>query len=448
MKRILLISPPFYRLMGSHYNGIHLGLGYIAAVLNKHGHMAEIYNADFSNSDLYLDQRQLFNNFDLYKNILNNTEHAIWKDISRTIKNVNPDYIGIQMYTATFKSAQNIANIAKFLNSKIKIVVGGTHPSLDPEGTMRSGPYDYVVRGEGEYTFLDIVNEVEPSQIKGLTFRNKEGTIISNDDRLFIENLDMLPFPVREQIYIEKEKIDSGAIITSRGCPFKCAYCASPRIWQKKVRYRSVENILEELEYIKKQLNVPIVRFQDDTFTLNKNRAVEICEGILKRDLNIKWICDTRVDKLDKNLLCLMKKAGCIRIKIGVESGSDRILKSVKKGIVNEQIKRAVKIIKEVDIPLTIYLMIGFPDETDKEIEQTIHFAEEINADYNSLSIVAPYYGTQMYEDLKKKGFGFDRQHWEYFFHQSREMIINKNISAQMIDRFFSLNEKGKGERV
>ncbi len=448
MAKVLLISPPFYRLMGSHYNGIHLGLGYISSLLKRNGHKTIIYNADYCDGENYLDQKKLFDNFEQYKVVLNDLNNPIWNEVSDTIKNVNPDYVGIQMYTGTFKSAQNVATIAKICNSAIKVIVGGTHPTLDPIGTIKFDAYDYVVRGEGEYTVLDILNNTDLNKIDGLTFKNKDNSIINNRDRDFNKDLDALPFPDRDSFYYGNGKIDVGAIITSRGCPFQCTYCASPQIWKRKTNYRSVEDVLEELEYIVKHHNVPLIRFQDDTFTLNKKRVMEIFEGILGKGLDFKWICDTRVDKLDKQLLSLMKKSGCIRIKIGVETGSDKILKRVKKGITTEQIRNAISLIREVGIPLTIYLMIGFPGETDEDVRKTIRFAEEIKADYNSLGIIAPYYGTEMYEELANNGFDFSRCHWEYFFHQSEEMILNTKISEDLKDSFLSLNERGRGERL
>ncbi|KKR33234.1 MAG: protein involved in methylthiolation of isopentenylated A37 derivatives in tRNA [Candidatus Gottesmanbacteria bacterium GW2011_GWC2_39_8] len=434
--------------MGSHYNGLNLGIDYIASFLNQNGHEVIIYNADFQNDTNYLDQRKLFENFNQYKTILDDKNHSIWKEVREVIKDVKPDFIGIKMYTGTFKSAQNVAEIAKELNPEIKIIAGGTHPTLDPIGTMKTGVYDYVVRGEGEYTVLELMNGIDAYQIKGITFKNREGENVNNADRGFIENLDSLPFPQRDNYYSGNDCIDVGSIITSRGCPFQCTYCASPQIWDKKTRYRGVDNVLEELEYMTNSKGVSLIRFQDDTFTLNKKRAMEILDGILSKGLNIKWVCDTRVDKLDKEVLQIMKKSGCIRVKIGVESGSDEILKRVKKGISLEQIRNAVKLIKEIAIPLTAYFMIGFPGETDDDVRKTIQFAEEINADYNSLSVIAPYFGTQVYNDLEQSGFEFDKHHWEYFYHQSKAMILNTGISRHLINEFFALNDKGKGKRV
>lgn len=434
--------------MGSHYNGIHLGLSYIASVLNENCFDTEIYNADFLDSGKYSNQRELFDSFDVYIKILNDPSHPIWTEIRDTIKKSDPDYIGIQMYTGTFKSAQMVAAIARSWKPGVKIVVGGTHPSLDPVGTIDCKLYDYVIRGEGEFAFKEILEGKDPAGIKGLTFRDDSGAVVNNASRDFIEDLDSLPFPTRDRICNGNGKIDIGTIITGRGCPFLCSYCASPELSNQKTRYRSVENVLAELEYMVRQYKISLVRFQDDTFTLNKNRTAEICEGILRKGLGIEWVCDTRVDRLDSDLLKLMKRAGCIRVKIGVESGSNEILRMVRKGVTVELIRRGVGIIKEAGIPLTVYLMIGFPGETDDDVRKTIRFAEEIDADYNSLSVVAPYYGTRIYKTLVNGGFSFEKSNWEYFFHQSRAMIMNTKISRHVIDEFFGLNEKNKGERV
>ena len=152
--------------MGSHYNGLPVGLGYIASVLRQNGNEVKIYNADYLDDNTFLDQKKLYENYDNYKKILNEIEHPIWHEIEKKIKTFAPDYLGIQIYTATFKSAKNIAEIAKSINQEIVVVVGGTHPSLDPVSTLQGAPYDYAVFGEGEYTFLDIVNGKSINQIR------------------------------------------------------------------------------------------------------------------------------------------------------------------------------------------------------------------------------------------------------------------------------------------
>lgn len=448
MKRVLLVSPPFYRLLGSHYNGIHLGLCYIASVLDGAGYDVKIYNADFVDSDKFLDQRGLFENSENYKSILNNFSHPIWQEVKKNIEQFNPAIIGIQMYTGAYKSANNVAIVSKEINPEIVIVAGGTHPTIEPEGTLKDGAYDYLIRGEGEYSFLELIKGRKAEEILGLSFKAKNGEFIHNPDRDFIKDIDSIPFPNRDLFLNGSEKIDRSAIITSRGCPFKCTYCVSPKLWRLKVRYRSVENVLKELEYIYNKYKLPLIRFQDDTFTLKKNRVKEICTGILKRSLKFEWVCDTRVDRLDREMLALMKKAGCIRVKIGVESGSDEILAEVNKGFTKAQIRKAVSAIKTVGIPMTVYLMIGFPGETNEHVKETIDFAKEIEAEYYSLSIVSPYFGTQMYHELEENGYKFNKSHWEYFYHQSKDMILNTKIDPLLIEEFFVLNDFGKSGRV
>ncbi|MBI4283306.1 MAG: radical SAM protein [Chloroflexi bacterium] len=447
MKRVLLIAPPFYRLMGSHYNGLHLGIGYIAAVLKQNGYEVKLYNADYLNTSQYADQRQLFNNFSTYKATLTDLTHPIWQEIGAKIASFAPDLIGITMKTANYAAARNIASIAKSMDSNIKTVVGGTHPTLDPAGTLAVEYFDYVVRGEGEFTLLELVGGQKEKQIKGLSFKRK-GSPVHNEDRPFIQDLDSLPFPARDLFLNGTEGIEFGSIITGRGCPFQCAYCASPRLWHRLTRYRSVANVLAELEELKTKYNSSLIHFADDTFTLDKKRTKEICQQIIDRRLGIEWVCDTRVDRLDEELVVLMKQAGCIRIKIGVESGSDRILNEMHKGITTQMVRHAVRLIKKHGVPITAYFMVGFPNETNEDLRQTIDFAKELNIDYYSLSVIAPYYGTEVWSEMEKSGRKLDKEHWEYFYHQSQEMILNNDLDPKLLDEFFALNEWGKGGRV
>ncbi len=446
--KILLISPPFYRLMGSHHNGINLGLSYIAAVLKNNNHNVCIYNADYIDSESYLNQRQIFDNYNAYKEIINDLSDPIWEEVRNNIEKFDPDIIGITMFTANYKTGKIIANIAREINRKIKIIVGGAHPTIDPEGTLKNIEFDYLVRGEGELTFLELVNGNELSGIKGLSYKIN-GKIINNPSRPLIKDLDSLPFPNRELFLNNTPNMDYGNIITGRGCPYSCSYCASKKIWDKKVRFRSPENIINELVYLKKKFNSPLVYFVDDTFTLKKNRAKEICRRMIEKNLNLEWKCDTRVDCLDHELVTLMKKAGCVRIKIGVETGSEKILRGINKGLTKDKIRKGVEIIKKVDLPLTVYLMAGFPNETNEDIKQTIEFAKEIDADYYSLSIVAPYLGTEIYEEFLHSNKKINNEPWEYFYHQSKYVILNNNIDPELIEEFFALNDKpGKGVRI
>jgi len=448
VKRGLLIAPPFYRLMGSHYNGLHLGLGYIAAVLEERGYNIKVYNADYRNSPDYSNQRQLFESFSTYKGMLDDLSHPIWSEIKDRIASFAPDIIGITMLTANYKAAKNIAQISKALDPGLKIVVGGVHPTLDPEGTMAEDEFDFAIRREGEFPFLELVEGRAFEDIDGLSWK-KEGKVIHNKERPYINNLDILPFPQRDSFMNSTDYLDVGYVITGRGCPFACTYCASPQIWQRKVRYRSIPNIMEELRHLKVRFNPPLIHFVDDTFNLDNRFTKEICRRIIDEGLKLNWICEARADYLDKELVSLMVEAGCVRIKLGIESGSDRILKMINKGFTTQMVRRGVGIIKECQLPLTVYLMVGIPGETNEDLRRTIELAKELDADYYSLSVLAPYYGTQIWKELEESGKRMNNEHWEYFYHQSRELIVNSKLDPAIVDEFLALNEReGKGKRV
>jgi len=448
MQRVLLIAPPFYRLMGSHYEGLHIGIAYIAAVLKEQGHYVKVYNADHEDSPNYANLRHLFESSTSYKAILADLAHPIWREVKDKIASFAPDIIGITMFTANYKAAKIIAMLSKTVDPDVKIVVGGSHPTLDPEETVAQEEFDYVIRGEGEFSFLELVEGRECEDITGLSWK-KEGKVIHNESRPFISDLDKLPFPSRDSFLNNTNYSEMGYLITGRGCPFSCAYCASPRIWQRIVRFRSVQNVIEELRYLKERFNPPVIRLVDDTFNLNRFRTREICQQIIDEGLDLKWVCEARVDNLDEELVSLMVEAGCTRIKIGAESGSDRILKMVNKGFTTETIHRGVAIIKKFQLPLTVYLMVGFPGETNEDLRQTIKLAEELDADYYSVSVLAPYYGTHIWEMMQESGEEIDKEHWEYFYHQSQEMIVNSNLDPAIVSELLALNEReGRSRRA
>ena len=444
MSKILLVSPPFYRLMGSHYNGLLLGILYIAAILREDGHEVAVLNADFEDRNDYLDQTGIFKGFNLYKKIHEDKSHYIWEDTVAKILAFEPEYVGITMFTANFKAAKIIAEKIKQKNNNIKILVGGPHPTLSPRDVLQSEEFDYIVQNEGEYPFLQLVNGKPLEEIPGLGYK-KDGRMFMNPPAEPIEDLDLLPFPARDLIINSSNTMDFGQLITGRGCPFSCTYCASPAMWaKKKARFRSIENVIKELVLIKEHYPHNVIYFYDDTFSLKKDRTKELCNRIIESNINIKWKCDTRADCLTDEIVSLMKKAGCVCMKIGVESGSKKILRQINKRVNKEKIMDAVKIIKKYDIPLTIYLMAGFPGETDDDLKETIKFAREIDANYYSLSIVAPYYGTKIHDEFVLNNGGLDKEHWEYFYHQSREMIMNDKLSQGIIEEFLSLNEGRK----
>lgn len=445
MKKILLVSMPFYRLLGSHYNGMNLGISSIAAVLKRRNFNVGIYNADYYDSSQYLSQEEIYANYKDYLNVINSSRHPLWSEIVENILKWNPDYLGISLFSATYPSAKLVCKKLKKINPNLKIVLGGVHATLSYKELIKESWCDYVVRGEGEFTFLELVNNVPRKDILGLSYKDRLGKVMHNDNRQYINPLDIIPFPDRESFITPNHRMDLGQIITGRGCPYNCTYCASPALWGRtNVRFRSIHNVVTELELISKRYQSSLIYISDDTFTLKKSRTMELCNEIINRDLKITWKCDTRADCLDKELVDKMKEAGCELIKIGVESGSPKILKEIKKGVTKEKLRLAVDLVKKAGIKITIYLMVGFPGETDEDVQRTIDFAHELNTDYYSLSILSPYFGTEIFSYLSDNGLISQERHWEYFYHQTRKLLVNNLISDSMVDKFLAINDNRK----
>lgn len=441
-KKVLLISPPFFRLFGSGVplRGVKapLGLCYIAGVLEDHEYDVSVYNADFIKVARVLSAKSITKMYDTYLNTLSNLDLAVWREIYGRISDYSPDIVGITALTPMIKSALNVAQLVKSFNSQIPVVLGGVHSTILPEETIKDQNVDIVVRGEGEYTFLDILKNFNNlNEVFGITYK-ENGQIINNPARPLIQNLDELPFPAKHLIF-ENEKYPPeafGNIFATRGCPFHCIFCASHKIWTRKVRYRMPENVVKEIALVKKKFNTNFFAFIDDSFALNKKWTYELCDLLIKENLKITWEAETRADLVDYKLIKTMKSAGCKMINIGVESGSEKTLKIIKKGITLKQIRNAFDIIKSNKILTNAFFMIGFPWESKKEIDMTISFMKELNPFHSFCSISTPYPGTELFDIYEKEGLLPDNINWAKFFHQSKDMYLTKKYSREEVSEF------------
>jgi len=439
MARVLLVRPPWDVFLGFKSKQIPLGLCYIASALRDAGHDCLVLDGDLGVPVYPPSYKRvgygMLVDYDQYLKALNE-DHVAWKKVKSIIKIFKPDIVGITMLTGYYGAALRVAKLVKDTDPEIPVVVGGQHPTILPEETIQENIIDVVVRGEGEYTMLDLVNTIDKGKdldgVHGVTYKVK-GITHHNPSRPLIKNLDLISFPARDLIFDnEKYSPDSfGFIITSRGCPFRCIYCSSAKIWGRTVRYRSPENVIAEIKEVKQKFGTNLFRFNDDSLTLNKDRAFKICELIVKEKLDIEWYCDTRVDLLSRDLLTQMKKAGCIRINLGIESGDPAILKFIKKGITLEQARLALRMAREAGIPTLAYFMIGFPGEGTQEIRNTITFVKDTKPDSVCWSIVTPYPGTELYEIGREQGLLPKTLDWSAFFHQSPEMAMTDRLSKE-----------------
>jgi anaerobic magnesium-protoporphyrin IX monomethyl ester cyclase len=443
--RTLLIVPPFFRLLGGQNNWVNLGPAYLGAMLDSHGFEVKIYNTDYLDENKDLNLREVFEGNKIYREIMADENHPLWKEILDEIKAYNPDLVGISInFTMIAKASGKIAKLIKEWNPNVKIVVGGPHATIVPDETLSDENIDFLIRHEGEYALLELVQGKDHREIEGLGYKDDNGKLIHNPDRNMIENLDVLPFPKLE-LQLKDVKVPEenfGVIATSRGCPFQCIFCASPGIWKGGVRYRSIKNVMKELRWRYENYGVKKFYFNDDNFNLNKERTFDLCNAIMEEGLNIDWICEGQIRTITREILEVMKAAGCKRLKLGIESGNNRILKLMKKGTTKEQIREKIKLIKEVDIDLTIYIIIGMPSETKEEMMETYDFVEEIAPSYLSLSVASPQYGTTLFDMMQETNISFTKDDWLEHFHQSYKTILNDKVDDEIIDKFLSYNDK------
>lgn len=356
--------------------------------------------------------------------------------IIEELKKQNPAIIGLSFGTQNRFLAFDCANLIKKKFPKTPIVVGGPHPTLTAGDTLQNiSDIDIVVRGEGEYSFLDLIKTIDKRgdlrTVKGISFRDKKGRVIHNPNREVIQSLDDLPMPARDLLPIDKyqqtiplsDKICT-SMITSRGCPYNCVYCSTSEQWGHKIRHRSAKNVVDEIEYLIKNYKLDGVGFFDDVFTMDKKRVIEICREILKRKLNIHWWCEARANTIDKELVKWMRKSGCEHISMAIESGSNRILRNIKKAITVEQGIEAAKIIKRAGIKLKAFFMHGLPGETYKDIKKTVflsrYLEHKLGVDEATQSLTIVYPGTELEKLAKEMGALPKDFSWAEYFEEKR----------------------------
>jgi len=345
---------------------------------------------------------------------------------SKWIKKENPDILGFSVLVTSYKEALNLARQAKEENPNLIIVFGNYHATFNAERILKKYPFvDLIVRGEGEHATLELANCIRKKrslkEIAGLTFRNN-GHVVSTPDAPLIGSIDALPIPDRDLVGVEYTSEVFGievatrrftSIVSSRGCPFRCSFCGCRKFARGVWRPRSVENIMAELQFLYSK-GFRQFLFVDDNFTLNLRRVVKLCQQIRKEKLDIEWFCDSRVDNCRYDAFREMVKAGCRLLYFGVESANQRILDYYKKGITPHQTRRAVQSARKAGIDVIVgSFIVGAPDETLGEIQNTLRFAHELDIDVPQLNILNAFPGTDSWNDMVTKGFIDEEKHWE-----------------------------------
>ncbi|MFH1540805.1 MAG: radical SAM protein [Elusimicrobiota bacterium] len=393
--KIVLINPAWTDTLGSFAQlgrertySPPLGLCYLAAALEKNGHTVEIIDAE--------------------------VERLCLKEVLLKVENIKPNIIGINIFSPTLHKSKEIAEKIKISLPHIPIVVGGAHVSIMKEQALLEC-YDYGIINEGEHTIVEFLKVIEgdkkPSEIRGLIYREKNKIVVNHVSEI-TQDINSLPFPaihlLKKNLYqlkfVNGRKTIYTSIMAMRGCPFECVFCSEPLIGGRKVRFRSPENIADELESINRQLGISHFTFVDSNITLNRNQVIGICDQINKRKLSITWEGWTRANLIDEDLLKRMKESGFVRMSFGVESGDPEILKIIKKEVSLDSIKNAFRLCKKLKIEISCSAMLGLPGETRKSVNKTIEFIRNTpEILYSNFSIAIPYPGTELF-DMAQKG--------------------------------------------
>ncbi len=432
--RILLASPESD--VWNSRKHVHMGLGYLAGALLAHGYEVEIWDAAVEEETESLDEKLSRDRFDI---------------------------VGISAPTPLINNAWEAAKIAK--KHGAITILGGPHLTLKPHESMEKDQVDLVVRGEAEYTIIEIMqalekereingelsivnsellmNNSQPSihnspflfdpatgwdKIMGLSWRNKDGKIMHNLDRPLPDDIDAIPFPAHHLYKIERytnlnpltDGLDMHAraytVVTSRGCPYKCTYCSKP-ITGDTWRARSVDNVIAEWEWLVNDLGATEIGVTDDIWNLDRHRAKDLCRALIKANLNhVPWVTihGMKVNNTDQELFSLMKQAGCKRVGFGVENGDDWMLRHViKKGQTVEMVRNAFMWAKKAKLQTMGFFIFGMPGETEESMEKTIRLALDLDPDLAHFMMAAPFPGTEMWETLKQHGDVFsDKMDW------------------------------------
>lgn len=325
-----------------------------------------------------------------------------------------PELIGITAMTPTLPEALRVAELARLVAPQAKVVLGGVHPTLDPGGVLANTNVDYVIRGEGEHALAELAAALEsglsPAQIEGVSYK-VDGELVITGKAPLISDLDRLPMPDYEAFpterYIEHNRylrsIRGISMIVSRGCPFQCTFCAVHQTMGRTWRIKSPQRVVDELVTLQKRHQLEGVWFKDSIFNLDRQWVKEFCHLMIEQKVDIAWQALTRVDLIDEEELQLMKRAGLTQLDLGIETGSPRSLKRLKKGITVERIREKVSLAKKY-VKVFGFFMIGIPGEDEIDVQQTFALARDLDLDRWTWSIYSPLPGSALYEELIAEG--------------------------------------------
>lgn len=363
--------------------------------------------------------------------------------LRRELAGFRPQVVGATCSTVNFKAASRLLHLCKDFDPGLVTVIGGPHASFEAAGLIEKAPWiDVVVMGEGDRTMAELVEALGQggglAGVAGLAFR-RDGRAVINSPRPLIKDLDSLPLPARDLLPISKYralKVPS-TVITSRGCPFGCIFCSAPKMFGRGVRYRDPKLVVDEIEMINRELGFQEINIVDDTFTVKEPHVQAICQGIRDRGLDITWSVYSRVDTINPRVLNTMREAGCTWVCFGLESGSQKILDTIKKRITTAKSREAIKMATEAGLNVLASFILGLPGENPETASQTVGLAKELFDTYKvayGFHLLAPMPGTEVRERAGEYGIRILTQNWSRY-NANRPVAETTTFSAgQMMD--------------
>lgn len=377
-QEVLFIIPP-----GFNYNTPPIGLLYLGAMLEKHQIPVRILDAGIEKMGLEATYRK--------------------------VAEIDPAIIGISSTTPEYPLIEKFACLLKQRFPKVSLVLGGPHATLDPGSVLRAPFIDFAVRGEGEHTFTELCQYLlnkkkRLSDIRGISYHHK-GKITHNPDRPMTDDLDSIPFPARHLIHHERyrnygrvyKQKPVAVMITSRGCPYKCIFCAHD-IFGRKYRFVSARKMADEIKILQKEYGIKEIFFREDNFTANRKRVTEFCDILLKEKINVSWMCLADANSITEELAYKMKQAGCWHVAIGVESGNQDIQKILKKNLDLEKVRQVFDFVQKAGLKTLAFFMIGNYADSRRTVMETIRYANSLNTDFATFTITTPFPNTELYD--------------------------------------------------
>lgn len=394
-----------------------LGIGYLASSLRKAGFSVKLF--DMGPSRIGMEQ------------------------LLEIIKEEKPQMVGISAFIANYGNGIKISNIIKKEFPEIKVVMGGPQASFVPEEVLETSLTDYVSMFEGEISIVElaecIINGGNIEEVDGIVYR-KDGKVIYTKKRELIKNLDDIPFPAWDLFDIDKYT-QPGIVLTGRGCPYKCLFCAASVVSGAKYRMRSVSNVVDEIEHIVNTYNIREFFFADDTFTASESHCVEVCREIRRRNLKITWVAEARANTVNDFVVTEMVKAGCKHVQIGAESGDNEILNTIGKNVTTDIILKAVKTFLRHGVTVVCSFILGNPDDTVETCRKTMDFSVKIKNLAPKFAtckyaILTPLPGTRIYEQREELGIKLLTNNWDsYTFFDP--IMETKNLNRRQLQNLY-----------